>query len=193
MNFHCRIGRFLAVLSVCAATGARAQWNLAGTENLPGPGAGVTHVVQTVRQTGGGGREATLHFIGFEADAYHFRVIDQGSNGRESLAEAMQRSGCLAGVNGGYFHPDFEPVGMLVSDGKVLRGPQRAKLLSGALVVTQHHMKLLRASDPLPGKNALQALQSGPFLVEGGKAVAGLNDVRSARRTAVETAFTASA
>lgn len=177
----------LAVLFVCAQeANARAEWKLTGAETAASPGAGVTHFVQTVRETGGGG-EATLHFVGFEAAKHGLRVIDQGSGGRESLAEAMGRTGCLAGVNGGYFHPDFEPVGMLVSDGKVIRGPQRAKLLSGALVVTAHHVKLLRATDPLPGKNALQALQSGPFLVEGGKAVAGLNQARSARRTAVAT------
>lgn len=172
----------LAALLLWAAAEARAEWKLAGTEAAPSPGEGVTHSVQRVTRAGG---EATLHFVSFEAAAHHLRVIDQGPAGRESLAEAMLRTGCLAGVNGGYFHPDFEPVGMLVSDGKIIRGPQRAMLLSGALVVTRNHMKLLRATDPLPGKNAQQALQSGPFLVEGGKAVAGLNEVRSARRTAL--------
>lgn len=175
-----------ALLLLCAGGHARAEWKLTGTEAAPSPGEGVTHSVQKVVQAGGSA-EATLHFVSFEADSHHLRVIDQGPTGRESLADAMQRTGCLAGVNGGYFHPDFEPVGMLVSDGKVIRGPQRAKLLSGALVVTQHHVRLMRSTEPLPGKNALQALQSGPFLVEGGKAVAGLNDVRSARRTAVAT------
>lgn len=175
----------LAALLLCAGADARAEWKLAGTEAAPSPGEGVTHSVQRVVQAGGSGGEATLHIVAFEADSHQLRVIDQGSAGRESLAAAMQRTGCLAGVNGGYFHPDFEPVGMLVSDGKIIRGPQRAKLLSGALVVTRHHLKLLRATDPLPGKNALQAVQSGPFLVEGGKAVAGLNAARSARRTAV--------
>ncbi len=186
--FSCRrVWRLTAALLVFTGAQARAEWKLEGTETAPSPSPGVTHLVQTVRKTGPAGGEATLHFVSFNADSHHLRVIDQGSGGRESLAEAMLRTGCLAGVNGGYFHPDFEPVGMLVSDGKVVRGPQRAKLLSGALVVTDHHVKLLRATDPLPGRNALQALQSGPFLVEGGKVVAGLNDVRSARRTAVAT------
>lgn len=185
MRFICPLPRLLAALLLCgAAAEARAEWKLAGTEAAPSPAGGVTHSVQRVEQAGGNGG-ATLHFVVFEAESHHLRVIDQGPMGRESLAEAMLRTGCLAGVNGGYFHPDFEPVGMLVSDGKIVRGPQRAKLLSGALVVTRQHMKLLRATDPLPGKNALQALQAGPFLVEGGKAVAGLNEVRSARRTAV--------
>lgn len=176
----------LAALLLWSTGEARAEWKLASTETAPSPGDGVTHSVQKVTEVGGSA-EATLHVVSFEAATYRLRMIDQGPTGRESLAQGMQRTGCLAGVNGGYFHPDFEPVGMLVSDGKVIRGPQRAKLLSGAVVVTQHHLKLLRSTDPLPGKNALDALQSGPFLVEGGKAVTGLNAVRSARRTAVTT------
>jgi uncharacterized protein YigE (DUF2233 family) len=167
---------------------ACAEWKLANSETLPAPGDGVTHICQTLRASEAfGGRQATLHFVGFKAHKHSLKVFDQGLTGRSTLGDVMQQNRCLAGVNGGYFQPDFEPVGMLVSDGRIIRGPQHAKLLSGALVVTTNHIKLLRSTDPLPGKNAQHALQAGPFLVDGGKTVPGLNDARNARRTVILT------
>ena len=68
-----------------------------------------------------------------------------------------------------------------------MRGPSHARLLSGALIVTDHHITLRRSTEPLPGTHARHAVQSGPFLVENGRPVPGLNNVRSARRTAVFT------
>ena len=71
--------------------------------------------------------------------------------------------------------------------GKLVSKPAHSRLLSGALVVTGHHIALKRSGEPLPGKNARQAVQCGPFLVEFARTIPGLNDVRSARRTAVFT------
>ncbi len=65
---------------------------------------------------------------------------------------------------------------------------QRARLLSGALLVASNHIELRRVTDsPLPAKNVRQAVQCGPFLVEDRKPVTGLNGARAARRTAVFT------
>jgi exopolysaccharide biosynthesis protein len=99
----------------------------------------------------------------------------------------MRRTRGLAGVNGGYFDPENAPVGLLVSDGKLIAPFRKARLLSGVLVVTKGRLELLRAAEYSARKSAKEALQCGPFLVEGGKPVAGLNDTRSARRTFVFT------
>lgn len=187
---------FLLATGLLAAAPARAQgWKTSGTETLPSPAEGITHHVRTLEKTGpaaasdGNGTatpsQATLHVVSFEVPRYSFAVYDQGDLGRESLGEAMTRHHALAGVNGGYFSPDFEPVGLLVSDGRLAHKFSRTRLLSGALVVTGNHLKICRSTEPLPGKNARQAVQCGPFLVEGGRAEPGLNNVRSARRTAV--------
>jgi uncharacterized protein YigE (DUF2233 family) len=186
---------FAAVLAmllgvVAWAHPAAAQWKLEASETLPAPASGVALHAQTVvglATAGAPPTRATLHFVSFPAREYTFRIFDQGILGRSRLAEVMQRNHCLAGTNGGFFQPDFEPVGLLLADGRLVHRPGHAKLLSGALVVTGHHIHLMRSTEPLPGKNARQAVQCGPFLVDGGKAVAGLNNVRSARRTAVLT------
>jgi uncharacterized protein YigE (DUF2233 family) len=180
------------LLAVAGAQSAHAQWRLESSEALPAPAPGMAHYAQSVARpaeaAGNPSAHATIHFVSFSAREYTFRVFDQGTLGRSRLAEAMAANGhCLAGTNGGYFQPDFEPVGLLLADGHLVHGPGHARLLSGALVVTGNHIRLLRSTEPLPGKNARDAVQCGPFLVDGGKAVAGLNNVRSARRTAVLT------
>jgi uncharacterized protein YigE (DUF2233 family) len=98
----------------------------------------------------------------------------------------MEAEGCQAGVNGGYFHPDRTPLGLVISDGKLLHGFERARLLSGLVVVTRSgQISLLRAAAYKPAPNIWQALQAGPFLVDGGKPVVGLNSKTRAERTAV--------
>ncbi len=163
------------------------------SETLAPPVEGVTHTCQVLQAADGpqtllGPRKETLHFVRFDSRKHTFRVLDQTSLGRESLAEVMQKNHCAAGTNGGFFAPDFEPVGLLLSDGNLVRPPQKSmRLLSGALVVTPTYIAIRRATEPLPGKNVRQAIQAGPFLVEDGKIVPGLNNARNARRTAVIT------
>ena len=172
-----------SLLAALPSPGRAESWKLSGGETLPAS-EGLSHHVQTLTR---GDDTATLHFVSFDAAHHTFAVYDQGEAGRASLAETMTANHCLAGANGGYFQPDFDPVGLLVSDGRLVHPPSRARLLSGALVVTNHHITLRRSTEPLPGQHARQAVQCGPFLVEGGRLVPGLNNARSARRTAVFT------
>jgi len=90
-------------------------------------------------------------------------------------------------VNGGYFDPENAPVGLLISDGKLIAPLRKARLLSGVLAVSKARIELLRSGEYSSRKNVIAAVQSGPFLVDGGTAVAGLNDTKSARRTVVLT------
>ena len=177
----------LAVCAFAAPLHAQAPiWTLSKTETLPAPD-GLTHHVQTVAG-GSSATTATLHFVSFNAAHHTFAVYDQGDLGRNSLGEVLREHHALAGTNGGFFQPDFQPVGLLLAGGKLVEKPARnSRLLSGALVVTGHHIALRRSLEPLPGKNARQAVQAGPFLLEFGKTIPGLNDARSARRTAVFT------
>ena len=64
---------------------------------------------------------------------------------------------------------------------------RKARLISGVLAVSKTRVELLRSSEYSSRKNTISALQCGPFLVDGGTPVAGLNDTRPARRTFVCT------
>ena len=148
--------------------------------------AGIEHrrIVLTERETG---ERATLDLALLSTKSATLRVIDN-PRGDDNLAAIMRRENCLAGVNGGYFDPDDKPVGLLISDGNVIAPLRKARLLSGVMVVSNGRIQLLRVAEYSPKRKATAALQCGPFLVDRGQPVAGLNDTRSARRTFIVTA-----
>ncbi len=62
---------------------------------------------------------------------------------------------------------------------------ERARLLSGLVISTATRTVLLRTGEYKPADGNREALQAGPFLVDGRKPVAGLNGTARAARTAV--------
>ncbi|MCA1658437.1 MAG: phosphodiester glycosidase family protein, partial [Verrucomicrobiaceae bacterium] len=87
-----------------------------------------------------------------------------------------------------YFDPADKPVGLLISDGKLIAPLRKARLLSGIAVISEGRVQLLRVAEYSAKQKAVAALQCGPFLVERAQPVAGLNDTRSARRTFIAIA-----
>jgi uncharacterized protein YigE (DUF2233 family) len=168
------------------ATSACAEWSVSSSETEKGAAAGVEHRHVVLAETGNGG-EATIELALFSAKSAALRVVDN-PGGDQELAAVMRRSRGFAGVNGGYFDPQNAPIGLLISDGKSIAPFRKARLLSGVLVAAKGRIELLRAGEYSSRKTTTAALQCGPFLVDGGTAVPGLNDTKSARRTFVLTA-----
>jgi exopolysaccharide biosynthesis protein len=164
---------------------AKAEWSVTSSEAEKGSTAAVErrHVVLAEADTGS---EATLDLAVFPTKSATLRVVDN-ADGNEDLASAMRRTRGLAGVNGGYFDPQNAPVGLLISDGKLIAPLRKARLLSGVLVATKNRVELLRFGEYSSRKAAINALQCGPFLVDADAAVPGLNNTRPARRTFVLT------
>ena len=129
---------------------------------------------------------ATLDLALLSTKSATLRVIDNPA-GEDNLAAVMRRENCLAGVNGGYFDPEDKPVGLLISDGKVIAPLRKARLLSGVMIVSNGRIQLLRVAEYSSKRRATAALQCGPFLVDRGQPVPGLNDTRPARRTFIVT------
>ena len=174
--------RFSAFFALAALAQTFAAWTpgeFTELGTLPGHAVawerGVTLGDRTVRVTG----------VSFSDKDSVFRVIENEPSARKSLLAALRDRGAVAGVNGGYFHPDFTPLGLVISEGKTLQGFERAKLLSGILAVRGNRIELVRAGAFKAGADVQQALQAGPWLVENGVAVSGLKAVRLARRTLV--------
>ena len=168
------------------AISASAAWGVSSSETEKGSAAGVEHRRVVLSETASG-EKATLELALFSPKSVVLRVADNPA-GDEDLASVMRRTRGVAGVNGGYFDPQDAPVGLLISDGKLIAPFRKARLLSGVLVSAKGRIELLRASEYSSRKTATAALQCGPFLVDGGEAVAGLNNTRPARRTFVFTA-----
>lgn len=159
-----------------------ATWEFTVRREWPTASPAVRHVECTASSAG---RDVRLNVVKFDPAQCTLAVIDD-PRGDTDLAEAMLARNCLAGVNGGYFHPDRRPIGLVISDGRALHPLERAKLLSGLVKVSKNGRgSLLRPKEYKGSSGIAQALQAGPFLVDGGKAVAGLNATRSAARTVV--------
>ena len=169
---------FLSAASVFGQSG----WKIAETRREASPNESVEHWATTVEETATADR-ATLHLAVFATRTATLRVIDQPSAPRADLASAMSRINALAGVNGGYFDPEDAPVGLLVSEGRVLSPSRKAKLLTGVLCTTQNQVDIVRTTHFTMTKKVKAAVQCGPLLIERGAPVPGLNDTRPARRT----------
>lgn len=172
----------LALLASMATS--QAEWKVTGTQelgNLPQEGR--------VRQVdlSDDGPTARLTAILFQPKHYSLRVVDSPAPGRTKLAATLAQAGCVAGVNGGYFHEDFRPVGLMIADSREIQPFEKAKLLAGILTCRGTHWEIVRSSKFAGSADVRQAIQCGPMLVEGGHPTVGLNSERAARRTVVAT------
>lgn len=137
------------------------------------------------REVTSGARTVRLSGVSFSAKDSVLRVIDNPPEARVSLSAALVSASAVAGVNGGYFHKDFTPLGLVVSDGETLHAYERAKLLSGIIAVRNGRIELVRSGELKENQPLQEALQAGPWLVENGAAIASLNAEKLARRTLV--------
>jgi exopolysaccharide biosynthesis protein len=98
----------------------------------------------------------------------------------------MRQAGAIAGVNGGFFTPQFTPMGLMIADGRATGTWQSNKLLTGAVVV-RHSPQLLWNSEALKSRSARHLIQTGPRLVDSGKPVASLERRKHVPRTFIAT------
>lgn len=172
---------YFLVLAALAAFSlpALAGWKVENREPQPSaPGVEFTRVTLSSGDT-----RAEVHVVSFPQKSHTLAVADNPDRAL-SLSDAAAQAGAVAGVNGGYFHPDWRPLGVVVSGGRVLHSFETARLLSGVVFATTKSIGISRAAG-YKGKSVRAALQAGPFLVENGKTVPGLNALKSATRTVV--------
>jgi exopolysaccharide biosynthesis protein len=125
-----------------------------------------------------------VHQVAFAPQAHTFAVMDNPA-GAFDLGSAAVKRGALAGVNGGYFQPDRTPLGLVVRRGAQIHPLEKSRLLSGVISATPAAITIQRTAAFKPSKAVHDALQAGPFLVENGKRIEGLNAAKSAARTVV--------
>lgn len=137
-------------------------------------------------------QEECIKAFFFRSKSHRLSILDEGPTRRYgSLRRAVESNGCTAGVNGGYFADDevSSPLGLLI------HGSQRHGTLStqsftvaGVLYDTGHGIYLERSSKLSHRLDDMQeAIQGGPFLIERGNIIKGLNDTRRASRTFIAT------
>jgi uncharacterized protein YigE (DUF2233 family) len=177
----------LAALFVLPAI-ALGDWTVVSSKTTPGPAKGIEVIETELARTEPAGT-ARLTAVVFENRSHTLRVVDSPKPGESALADVMESRNALAGVNGGYFEPDFTPVGLVVTGGETKQPFKKAKLLSGIVAISpKGGVSIFRAArfNAKPGAYR-EALQCGPMLVENSSPVVGLNTQKIARRTVVAT------
>jgi hypothetical protein len=158
---------------------ARADWEIAGATTETST-ASVQHR-HVVLQNNATGAEAIVDLALFDSAKCTLRVIDNPS-GNEALADVM-RGKFVAGVNGGFFDPSFAPIGLRVIDGKTIASLVHGRLLTGVLSASSREIEIVRLGEFSKKRPLVAAIECGPFLVDLGSKVRGLDDTREARRT----------
>ena len=173
-----------------AAPSPASGWKLAEAELSTPLGEGITYLRNHLELPGPErGRTATIHFVRFDSSRHQIKVVDRGPEAKRyrDLEDAMQQHGAVAGCNGGFFHPDYRPLGLVIADGERIHRFETSKLLSGLLLVDGRGPRLLRRAEFKDGPGITQLLQSGPYLVDRGSAVAGLSASPERNRTFIAT------
>ncbi|MDR3402139.1 MAG: phosphodiester glycosidase family protein [Chthoniobacter sp.] len=171
---------FALVLFAFSTQFAVAEWVLQESSAHPAP-SGLEFTERRVKSETG---DATLWVVTFDPKTHAFAVMDN-PNGAFNLGSAAEKRGALAGVNGGYFQPDRTPLGLLVRQGVEIHPLEHAKLLSGVLSVTSTAITIQRTAAFKSSPAVREALQAGPFLVERGTPIVGLEATKDASRTVV--------
>ena len=159
---------------------ASAEWRVLSASNEISSAAGLVYRHVDLGESETGDR-AIVDLALFSTKSFKLRIIDNAGDS-SNLDAAMRRANCLAGVNGGYFDPDFAPLGLRIVDGKVVSRLTRGRLMSGVFA-SDNVIQVFRVGEfPLRRKwNA--AIECGPFLVDLARPVRGLEATRAARRT----------
>ncbi|MTW22249.1 phosphodiester glycosidase family protein [Allochromatium palmeri] len=166
---------------------AQADWRPQTGEPWPAPEAPISHHERTLESSTG--RTVRAHLALFDSRRYRLAVLDLGAELAPASAwpEHMRAAGLLAAVNGGFFHADGQPLGLVIAEGTRLNRFETAKLLSGVLYGDARGIHLERRVR-FQLRTGIDALvQSGPYLVEHGRAVRGLSTNDVSRRTFIAT------
>lgn len=140
---------------------------------------------------GGGQHRIDAHF--FRSAEAGLCIIDEGDGQPVygTLEEAMRREKCRAGVNGGYFGADAArtPLGLVKHAGRMISPLATSGFTVVGIVydtgTTLRMERTSRLSTPVAAMR--EAIQGGPFLVDQGRVVPGLEKTKRAARTFIAT------
>jgi hypothetical protein len=179
----------LWLLIAVAANAVAAEWKPSGEPDRQDSTSDLFYAKRTAVRPSDG-RQVAAHLAFFTSRAFRLEVVDLGAGPEPTyptLGDALRAQGCVAGVNGGFFHPDWRPAGLVVSQGKRINRFETAKLLGGVVYSDGRGTHIVRRAQFRDHLGITALVQTGPYLVEGGQAVRGLSTSDPHRRTFIAT------
>jgi hypothetical protein len=168
-----------------AVTASSFGWQLdAPAESQPLHGDATLHTLSVSKNSD----SVDLLLVYFDSRSHELKIIDQPEDGAGAgqITACMRQAGAIAGVNGGFFTPQFTPMGLMIADGTPTGAWQSNKLLTGAVVV-HHSPQLLWNAEVRESRSARDMIQAGPRLVDSGRPVASLERSKHVPRTFIAT------
>jgi len=86
---------------------------------------------------------------------------------KKSTQEIREKEACLAGINGGFYDKEDNPLGGFVSEGKTYKESIKSSLLDGFLSLSENQAFITIGQQP----NVNISLQSGPLLIYDGNPI----------------------
>lgn len=176
--------RWLATLALCVVCMCHGE-HAVFTKEMAGKQNGLLALLGVNQQ-----RIEARIFLEKEAELC---IVDEGDGEPlyGSLEAAMVKHRCFAGVNGGYFGADVArtPIGLLRHAGYTISPLANSGFtVAGVVYDTGRGIRIERTARLQASVRTMrEAIQGGPFLVEQGRVVPGLEKTRRAARTFIAT------
>ena len=145
----------------------------------------VTPPKVTMREISG----ITFEGVTFDSREHRLVVADQASGPGSIFADsaaAARAAGGIAAVNAGFFTPEGDPLGLVISAGKISGSWNSASSLgSGVWSESRSGQSAIARRGTLTRAEAItkrELIQAGPLLVENSRAVGGLEATKSSVR-----------
>lgn len=130
----------------------------------------------------------TFEGVAFDSRSHRLIVADQANGPASQFADsaaAGQAFGGIAAVNAGFFTPEGQPLGRVVSAGKQLGTWNSASSLgSGLWFETALGSSAITRRGKIGGA-VRELIQAGPLLIENGGTIGGLETTKVSARTAI--------
>ncbi|MBI4238993.1 MAG: phosphodiester glycosidase family protein [Deltaproteobacteria bacterium] len=113
--------------------------------------------------------ESYVHAFRIDPAKYRFSVAlaKDFSQKSTSVRELAERSKALLAINGGFFSPELEPLGLRIQGGKI-RSPLKNTSWWGVFAIHGHQPRIVAQRDFRPDTNPTMAVQAGPRLLVDG-------------------------
>ena len=124
-----------------------------------------------------------LKILRISLGQFQVKVLDSRAFGvnRLEIRDLARKAQALAAINGGFFLPDYKPLGLLIVDGREVNPLRNADW--GIFLIQEDSPRIIHTKEYQNGWKISQALQVGPRLVVGGRQLQMKKQV--ARRSAV--------
>ncbi len=116
-------------------------------------------------------------------EKFQVRVLDTRVYGAGwmDIRALAKKTEALAAINGGFFTPEYRPLGLMIVDGKEINPLRKADW--GVFYVQDNQARIIHTTEFQNDRNITQALQVGPRLVVNGRELQ--MKKQAARRSAV--------